>query len=152
MTDGAPIEALYLQLIDSWNTNHATSFGALFTEDGSLVGFDGSSVETHTAITEHLGAIFADHHPATYVAKVREVRQVGPGVAPLRSVAGMVPPGGDDIKPDVNAIQAVVAVDHDGEWRVAHFHTTPAAFHGRPEEADALTTELRAALRQSSVQ
>ncbi len=63
-----------------------------------------------------------------------------------RSVVGMVPPGETDIRPDVNAVQTVVAVRIDEGWRVAHFQTTPAAFHGRPEAAEALTAELRAAL------
>ena len=58
-----------------------------------------------SAITEHLRSIFGDHHPATYVAQVREVRPLGPGAALLRSIVGMVPPGKADINPGVNAVQ-----------------------------------------------
>jgi hypothetical protein len=58
----------------------------------------------------------------------------------------MVPPGSGQIKPDVNAVQSLVAVRRDGEWRVAHFQSTPAAFDGRPDEADALTAELQSVL------
>ncbi|MDQ6927092.1 MAG: SgcJ/EcaC family oxidoreductase [Actinomycetota bacterium] len=153
MAEPPAIETLYWRLLEGWNTKNAVGFGALFTDDGSLVGFDGSRVETRAAITDHLQGIFADHAPATYVAKVREVRLLGPGVMLLRSVAGMVPPGATDIKPEVNAIQAVVAVDDGGGmWRIAHFQTTPAAFHGRPEVAEALTAELRAVLGHSQTQ
>ena len=53
-----------------------------------------------------LTQIFADHPTATYVAIVREVRLLGPGVGLLRSVAGMVPRGKSDINPAVNAIQS----------------------------------------------
>jgi hypothetical protein len=56
----------------------------------------------------------------------------------------MVPPGGDDINPAANAVQALIAVETGDGWRAAHFHNTPA-FHGRPDEVDALTAELRAA-------
>ncbi len=146
VTDPRDIETVYRRLLTSWNEGDAAGFGAAFAPDASMVGFDGSPVESRPAIVEHLQAIFADHQPATYVAKVREVRLVGPGVAVLRSIVGMVPPGQADIKPEVNALQVVVAVEADGTWRVAHFQTTPAAFHGRPEAVEALTAELRAVL------
>ena len=35
----------------------------------------------------------------------------------------------------------------DGQWRIALFQNTPAQFHGRPEAAEALTDELRAAFK-----
>ncbi len=144
MTVEAEVEALYRSLLESWNERDADAYAQLFMENGSLVGFDGSGVETSASITAHLRAIFADHRTATFVAIVREVRQLGPGVALLRAVVGMVPPGGSELNPDANAVQALVAVETGSGWRVAHFHNTPAAFHGRPEEAQALTEELRA--------
>jgi uncharacterized protein (TIGR02246 family) len=140
------VEALYHDLMASWNERDAPRWGALFTDDGSLVGFDGSAVESRAPITEHLGAIFADYQPAAYVAKVREVRFLTPGVALLRGVAGMVPPGGSEINPDVNTVHVMVAVAGDGVWRVAHLQSTPAAFHGRPEAVEELTAELEALL------
>jgi uncharacterized protein (TIGR02246 family) len=140
------VESLYRRLLDRWNERDAAGYGALFSEDGSLVGFDGSCVESAASIAEHLRSIFADHRPATYVAKIREIRQLDSRVVLLRSVAGMVPPGGSDINPEVNAVQALVAVLRDDGWRIGHFQNTPAAFHGRPEEAEALTAELRAVL------
>jgi uncharacterized protein (TIGR02246 family) len=138
------IEHLYLGLLARWNTNDALGYGGLFLHDGSMVGFDGSCVETAAAITDHLQSIFADHRTGEYVANVREVRELAPGVALLRAVAGMVPAGASDIKPELNAVQSLVAVETPHGWRVAHFQNTPAAFHGRPEDAEALTKELRA--------
>ena len=149
MSNPADVEALYGALLAAWNDRDAARYAGLFTEDGSLVGFDGSSVESKASIAEHLGSIFADHDPASYVSKVREVRALGPGSVLVRSVVGMVPPGEADIDPDKNAVQALLAVDTPDGWRVAHFHNTPAAFHGQPEAADSLTAELRAALRES---
>ena len=143
MSNPAEVEALYAALLAAWNDKDAPGYADLFTEDGSMVGFDGSTVESRHSIAEHLGSIFADHDPASYVSKVREVRALGPGSMLVRGVVGMVPPGGSDIDPDKNAVQALVAVESSNGWRVAHFHNTPAAFHGRPEAADSLTAELR---------
>src|SRR2546426_3319020 len=140
------VEELYRRLLTAWNEYDPDGSAALFTDDGTLVGFDGSCVESVTTIAEHLRSIFADHRPASYVAIVREVRPLGDGVALLRSVAGMVPPGTADIHPGGNAVQCLVAAQCDNAWRIAHFHNTPAAFHGRPDEADALTAELRSVL------
>lgn len=144
------VESLYRRLLQCWNELDADGYGELFTDDGSVIGFDGSYVETPASIAQHLRSIFADHRPATYVAKVREIRQLGAGVALLRSVVGMVPPGGTDINPNTNAVHVVVAVERDSSWRVAQFQNTPAAYHGRPEEADALTAELREGLNRSN--
>ena len=140
------VEQLYRGLLARWNDQDAAGYASLFTSEGSIVGFDGSSVESSAAIADHLGSIFADHQTATYVAVVREVRRLAPTVALLRGVAGMVPPGKSDINPETNAVQSLLAVQSDQGWQVAHFQNTPAAFDGRPDEADALTDELRALL------
>lgn len=140
------IRALYDQLIDHWNRRKPAAYAALFTEDGTVVGFDGSVVDGASAIETHLSQIFADHMTARYITKIREIRLLAPEVALLRAVVGMVPPGQSDINPGANAIQSLVAVNRDGNWQIAHFHNTPAQFHGRPELAQELTDELRALL------
>ena len=91
--------------------------------------------------------IFEHHQPAAFVGIVREVRQLTNDVELLRAVAGMVPPGHDDINPAVNAIQSLIAVRQGGEWKLALFQNTPAQFHGRPELLDALTEDLRRELK-----
>jgi uncharacterized protein (TIGR02246 family) len=141
--DGAPIAALYEQLLDSWNRRDASAFAALFDDEGQSIGFDGSPMSGRDEIAKMLGQIFADHVTATYVAKIRDIRLLAPDVALLRAVVGMVPPGQSDINPAVNAIQTLVAVNHGGEWRIALLQNTPAQFHGRPEMAEALSRELR---------
>jgi uncharacterized protein (TIGR02246 family) len=75
---------------------------------------------------------------------VRQVQPLASGVAMLRAVAGMIPHGEQDLKPELNAIQTLVAVKGDDGWRAAMFQNTPAAFHGRPEDAKKLSDELRA--------
>jgi len=139
------VRLLYDALLDAWNRRDAPGFAGLFTEDGSVVGFDGSQMNGRPGIAAALGAIFKDHPTAAYVPVVREVRYIGGDAALLRAAVGMVPPGGSDINPAVNAVQSMVAVRGKSGWRIALLHNTPAAFHGRPDLAEALTGELRRA-------
>ena len=138
------VETLYRNLLDRWNQGDASGFGSLFRDDGSVVGFDGTSVESARSIEEHLATIFADHEQPTYVSKVREIRPLGADAALLRADAGLVPPGELHIKPELNAAQTLVAVRRNGEWRIAHFQNTPKSLDGRPEERAVLTGELQA--------
>jgi uncharacterized protein (TIGR02246 family) len=137
------VRGLYQRLLESWNERRADAMAALFTEDGNVVGFDGSQINGQAEIESNIGAIFADHQTAAYVGKVREVRFLSPDAAVLRAVVGMVPPGEADLNPNVNAIQSLVAVRQNGQWRISLYQNTPAAFHGRPELSAALTDELR---------
>jgi uncharacterized protein (TIGR02246 family) len=140
------VRHLYASLLEGWNQADAEAFAAPFAEDGEVIGFDGSPVTGRTRIAEAMDAIFRDHATGSYVGVVRRVRRVGDDAALLRAVSGVVPAGAGDINPDLNAVQSLVAERLDGEWRVVLYHNTPAAFHGRPDEADALSAELRQAL------
>jgi uncharacterized protein (TIGR02246 family) len=142
---------LYRQLLEAWNTRDADGFAAAFAEDDSSVGFDGSPMNGRTEIASTLREIFEHHPTAAYVAKVREVRSLGPGATLIRSVVGMVPPGRNELKPGVNAIQSLVAVGEGPDLKIALLHNTPAAFHGRPELAEQLTQELTDVLRTGGI-
>jgi uncharacterized protein (TIGR02246 family) len=89
-----------------------------------------------------LTQIFGDHETAKYIAKVREVRRLAEGVALLRAVVGMVPPGESKLNPDANAIQVLLATRSDSHWRISLLQNTPAQYHGRPEIVEQLTAEL----------
>jgi len=141
--DTADLGALYQQLLDGWNQRDAAAYAALFAEDASVIGFDGSQMNGRAEIATQIGQIFADHPTSRYIGKIREVRLLTPDAAILRAVVGLVPPGQSDLKPDVNAIQSLVAARNAGQWRIALFQNTPARFDGRPELAQQLTDELR---------
>jgi uncharacterized protein (TIGR02246 family) len=142
-SDETTIRQLYHDLLNAWNRRSASDYAAFFTSDANLVGFDGSQIDGKAAIDSTLSEIFAHHMTQAYVGKVREVRFLAPDVAMLRAVVGMTPHGKKDLDPSVNAIQSLIAVRVDGAWRIALFQNTPAAFHGRPELAQALTEELQ---------
>jgi uncharacterized protein (TIGR02246 family) len=137
------VQALYGRLLDAWNRRDAKGMAAVFVEDGEMIGFDGSRVQGRTEIVGHLDPIFADHPTASFVARVKNIRSLGPGVALLRAAAGMIPPGGSDINQELNAHQSLLAQEVDGEWFAVLFQNTPAQFHGRPDLVEAFTEELR---------
>lgn len=148
-TDENAIRQLYQSLLAAWNRQDAAAMAACYLEDGSQVGFDGSQINGRGEIEQAMASIFADHQTAAYISIVRETRFLTNDVALLRAVVGMVPPSGADINPATNAVQSLVAVRKSGAWRIAHFHNTPAAWHGRPQDVEALTEELRKALREN---
>jgi len=83
---------LYTRLLEAWNARDADAFASLFTADASVVGFDGSLMNSAAQVASELRAIFAHHQTASYVAKVREVRQLDSRTFLLRAVVGMAPP------------------------------------------------------------
>lgn len=157
MTPGESVSAdaeraareLYAMLIQAWNKRNARDYALLFASSGSIVGFDGSQVNGQLEIGAHVSEVFSHHQTATYVTIVREVRPISSDVLLLRANAGMVPPGKDDINPDRNAVQSLVAARKSGKWEIALFQNTPAVYDGRPELSKALCEELRTVLRQN---
>ncbi len=147
MSDEHEVRLLYEELVGCWNRRDAAGLARLFAEDGTLVGFDGSTHDGRAQIASDLSAIFTHHRTPACVGSVRRVRFPAAGVAVLGAVAGMVPAGRADFDPALNAVQTLVAARLDGRWRIALFHNTPAAFHGRPELAEQLTAELRQVLQ-----
>lgn len=140
----ASARRVYFGLLEDWNRQDAAGMAARFTERGSLIGFDGSPIDGRTCIEAHLQPIFAQHPTPLFVAKVREVRRMANGQTLLvRAVAGMWPRGATELDPRLNAIQTMVLSLCDGAYRVEMFQNTPAAFHGRPEEIEKLSAELR---------
>ena len=143
--------ALYTRLLEAWNRRSAEDFAALFDTEGSAIGFDGSEMNGREAIAGALRAVFESHQTSAYVARVREVRALGPGTALLRAVAGMVAPGTSQLNPAVNAVQSMVLTERDGTLWIALFQNTPAAFHGRPQAVEELTRELTEVLQAGRV-
>jgi uncharacterized protein (TIGR02246 family) len=152
MESAHAIESLYYELLTCWNKADAKGFANLFANDGTAVGFDGSTHIGRTGIEHDLTEIFSKHQVASFLAIVRESRLLTYDIGLLRATVGMVPPGADDIKPEVNAVQVVIACrGNTGEWKIAHFQNTPAAFHGRQEQIEKLTGELRKAYKERGV-
>jgi uncharacterized protein (TIGR02246 family) len=138
---------LHGELLDAWNRQDAQAYADCFIDDALVIGFDGSEMHGRSAIAEQLVSIFADHQVATYVRVVRSTRQLDGRVALLHAVVGMVPPDGDDVMPNRHAVQLLVGTRDGDRWRAVSFQNTPAQLDGQAGAVDALTAELRAALR-----
>jgi uncharacterized protein (TIGR02246 family) len=141
--DNHPIEVLYSRLLDAWNKQDAKAFASLFERSAIVIGFDGSQMRGPDEIEAELSGIFSDHKTARYVAKIRSIQSLGDEVSLLNAVAGMVPPRKNSINPATNAIQSLLAIRKNGDWKISLFQNTAAQFHGRPELVENLTSELQ---------
>ena len=149
MSEVAEFEVLYHALLNAWNRQDASGMAALFAPNGVQIGFDGSQMTGPAEVVAHLEPIFRDHPTACFVTKVLDRRLIGPDNALLLAVAGMGPRGGDQLNPQANSVQTLVASCDEGTWRIELFQNTPAAWHGRDADRAALTAELQALADQS---
>jgi hypothetical protein len=62
-TADAAVRSLYTRLLQAWNERDADNYAALFTFDGTMIGFDGSQAQG-AQILDHLRPIFEDHPTA----------------------------------------------------------------------------------------
>lgn len=141
------VEELYANLMEAWNKRDAKAFEELFILDGDMVGFDGTQIHGQGSIREHLTQVFADHPTPPYVYRITGVTQISTEVAIVRAIAGMIPPGAKDPDPKLHAIHRLTAVHRGGAYRVAQFQNTPAQLHGRPQDVEQMTADLRAAMK-----
>lgn len=103
MTLEEDVGTLYRDLLAAWNARDGAAMARLYAVDGLQVGFDGSHMSGAAEIARHLAQIFANHPTGKFIGIVRSVHDLGPEAALLHAHAGMVPPGKDDIKPELNA-------------------------------------------------
>jgi uncharacterized protein (TIGR02246 family) len=139
------IKALYHNLIHAWNNRNSESMADQFTEQGELIGFDGSQAIGRSTIFAHLEPIFAEHPTPPFITVVKDVHFLRAEVAMLRAIAGMIPPGKTELEPNLNAHQTLIAIKENGGWHIELFQNTPAQFHGRPDLVEQMTEELRQA-------
>jgi uncharacterized protein (TIGR02246 family) len=149
MNEELKIKKLYEQLITFWNMRSGDKMSSLFTDDGSIIGFDGTQENGRENISAHLNEIFKNYSSNPFVYLIREVRFLSDTTALLRAVAGIMPEYGAEMNSDLNTIQSVVAVKKNEGWKVALLQNTPASWLGRPEDVKALTKELENAFKSA---
>jgi uncharacterized protein (TIGR02246 family) len=130
--DETAVRALYEQLINGWNDGSGEAFAAPFTEDGDLIGFDGTHLKGRQKIAPFHQRLFGTYLKGTrLVGRVKSVRFLGPDVALLHALGGTVRGGKSAPSPRRDSIQTLVAVRRDGEWRFAAFQNTQVRPMGR---------------------
>jgi uncharacterized protein (TIGR02246 family) len=142
-SDEQLVRNLYVRLLECWNNRDANGFADLFLEQGFTIGFDGSESNGKKEIQHHLSGIFAHHQTAAYRHTIRRILPIDPTIWMVRADVGMIPPGKNEINPDLNAIQTIVTKKINSEFKIVLLQNTPAAFHGRPEAKEKLTNELK---------
>jgi uncharacterized protein (TIGR02246 family) len=124
--DEAAVRALYQQLMDGWNQGSGDAFAAVFTEDGDLVGFDGTHLKGRQEIAPFHQQLFDKWLKGSrLVGQVKDVRLLHPDVALVHAVGGTVMRGKSEPSPERDSIQTLVATRQEGDqWHLAAFQNT----------------------------
>jgi uncharacterized protein (TIGR02246 family) len=121
----AAVRALYQQLMAGWNQGSGDAFAAVFTEDGDLIGFDGTHFKGRQEIAPFHQRLFDKWLKGSrLVGEVKDVRFLSPDVALMHAVGGTVMRGKSEPVPERDSIQTLVATHQDSEWRLAAFQNT----------------------------
>ena len=98
--DEAAVRGLYRQLMDGWNKGSGESFAVPFTEDGDLVGFDGTHLKGRREIASFHQPLFDKWLKGTrLVGEVKSVRFLSPDVALIHVIGGTVMEGKSEPSP-----------------------------------------------------
>jgi uncharacterized protein (TIGR02246 family) len=125
-TDEAAVRAVYQQFMDGWNQGSGAALAAVFTEDGDLVGFDGTHFKGRQEIAPFHQQLFDKWLKGSrLVGQVKDVRFLSPDVALMHAVGGTVMRGKTEPVPERDSIQTLVATRQEGDqWRLAAFQNT----------------------------
>ena len=132
-SDEAAVRALYQELMDGWNQGSGDTFASVFTEDGDLIGFDGTHFKGRQEIAPFHQQLFDKWLKGSrLVGQVKDVRFLSPDVALMHAVGGTVLRSKSEPSPERDSIQTLVATRQEcGEWRLAAFQNTRVRPMGR---------------------
>jgi uncharacterized protein (TIGR02246 family) len=125
-TEETAVRDLYQQLMQAWNRGSGSGLAGLFTEDGHLIGFDGTHLRGRQEIGPfHQRLLDRWLKGSRLVGEITDARFLGPDVAVLHAVGGTVLRGKRRPAPERDSIQTLVAVrPAGGDWRLAAFQNT----------------------------
>ena len=120
------VRDVYQQMMDAWNRGSGAGLAEVFTEDGDLVGFDGTHLTGREEIAAFHQRLFDRWLKGSrLVGQVTDVRLLGPDVALMHAVGGTVLRGKRRPAPERGSIQTLVAIRQaGGDWRLAAFQNT----------------------------
>jgi uncharacterized protein (TIGR02246 family) len=124
--DEAAVRALYQELMDGWNQGSGAAFASVFTEDGDLIGFDGTHFKGRQEIAPFHQQLFDKWLKGSrLVGEIKDARFLSPDVALMHAVGGTVMRGKGEPTPERDSIQTVVATRQEGDqWHLAAFQNT----------------------------
>ena len=125
VADEAAVRDLYRELMDGWNRGSGEAFAAVFTEDGDLIGFDGTHLKGRAEIATFHQELFDKWLKGTrLVGRVKDVRFLSSDVALMHAVGSTVMRGKTEPASERDSIQTLIATRPSGEWRLAAFQNT----------------------------
>ncbi|MHC0039299.1 SgcJ/EcaC family oxidoreductase [Pseudoneobacillus sp. C159] len=137
------VQSLYYQTMEAWNNRDAHTIAHLYTVDGESIGFDGIQIIGRESLLARFHTIFEETLTSNFVYKIKDIHFLSPTIAIIRAIAGMVPPGHEDIIPNGNTHHTLIIINQEGKWLIKLFQSTPARFLGRPDLCEQMTEELR---------
>ena len=125
-TDEAAVRDLYRQFMRAWNRGSGADLAAVFTQDGDLVGFDGTHLKGRQEIAPFHQRLFDRWlRGSRLVGQVTDLRFLGPDTAVMHAVGGTVLRGKRAPAPERDSIQTLVATrEAEDDWRLAAFQNT----------------------------
>jgi uncharacterized protein (TIGR02246 family) len=124
-TDQQSVRALYQQFMDAWNQGDGAALAAVFTDDGDLVGFDGTHLRGRVVIEEFQQKLFDKYLKGTRLTgAVNGVRFLHANTAVMHAIGGTIMKRKTKPARARESIQTLVATRTDDGWRLAAFQNT----------------------------
>ena len=125
-TDEAAVRGVYQRFMDAWNQGSGAALAAVFTQDGDLIGFDGTRLMGRQEIGPfHQRLLDKWLKGSRLVGGVTDVRFLSSDVAVMHAVGGTVMRGKHAPAPERDSIQTLVATRQEGgDWRLVAFQNT----------------------------
>jgi uncharacterized protein (TIGR02246 family) len=123
--DERALRALYDELMQGWNDGSGARFAGVFTENGDLVGFDGTHLQGRQVIVNFQQVLFDKWLKGTrLIGAVHDLRFLGPDTAVMHAIGDMLKRGATKPQRARASIQTLTAVRTDEGWRIAAFQNT----------------------------
>jgi uncharacterized protein (TIGR02246 family) len=122
----AAIRELSARMAEAYNNGDVSGVAANFTPDGHLISGDGTHLHTPASIEHYLAELRAKLPKGTrfVITGVTDVRFPTPDMAVITSEDGWLFPGETMSAEKNKGIQSLVAVRHEGTWRVVLLQRT----------------------------
>jgi uncharacterized protein (TIGR02246 family) len=125
-SDEAAVREVYQRFMEAWNRGSGAGLAEVFTEDGDLVGFDGTHLQGPQEIGPFHQQLFDKWLKGSrLLVQVTGVRFLSPDVALMHAVGRTVMRGEQAPTPERDSIQTLVVTRQEGgDWRLAAFQNT----------------------------